>query len=168
MKRLCNSWQAILPALFLLAACSHESTETAPAVEESHAKPMGPACGGPARMPRSPSTEGARVFFITPADGDVVSSPVQLEFGLSGMDLVPAGDQSPNSGHHHIVVDSELPIFGQPVPSDDHHMHFGDARSKTELTLTPGQHTLQLLFADYLHIPHDPPVFSEQITITVE
>jgi hypothetical protein len=119
-------------------------------------------------MTRTPSAAGARVFFITPADGDVISGPVQLEFGLSGMEVAPAGDDRPGSGHHHIIIDSELPVLGLPVPADDHHVHFGDGRTMTELTLGPGQHTLQLLFADHLHIPHDPPLFSEQIRITVE
>lgn len=140
----------------------------APAANESTAQPQAPAAAQPAALSRTPSAQGAREFFITPADGDIVSSPVQLEFGLSGMDVAPAGDNRPNSGHHHLIIDGELPILTLPVPADDHHIHFGDGSSKTELALAPGQHTLQLLFADYLHIPHDPPVFSEQITITVE
>jgi hypothetical protein len=119
-------------------------------------------------MDRTPSAEGARVFFIAPADGDTVSGPAQLEFGLIGMEVAPAGDDRPGSGHHHVIIDSELPPFGLPIPADDDHIHFGDGRSKTALTLPPGQHTLQMLFADHRHIPHDPPVFSERITITVE
>ncbi len=122
----------------------------------------------PGAMTRTPSAEGARVFFITPSDGDVVASPVQLEFGLVGMELAPSGDDRPNSGHHHIIIDRELPTVSLPVPADAQHVHFGDGRSKTELDLPPGQHTLQLLFADHLHIPHDPPLYSEQIRITVE
>jgi Domain of unknown function (DUF4399) len=161
-------WQAILPTLLLLVSCGQQAAETAPAAGETRAQAPGAAGEAPAMMPRSASAPGARVFFITPADGDVVTSPVKLEFGLSGMDLVPAGEQRPNSGHHHLIIDSELPPFGQPVPKDDQHVHFGDASSNTEIVLAPGRHTLQLLFADYLHIPHDPPVYSEKITITVE
>lgn len=168
MKKSHILWQAILPMLLLLAACGRQSADTAPAAEESHAPAQSPVGEAPAMLPRSASAAGARVFFITPADGDVVTSPVQLEFGLSGMELVPAGEQRPNSGHHHLIIDSELPPFDLPVPKDDRHVHFGDARSKTEIVLAPGRHTLQLLFADYLHIPHDPPVYSEKITITVE
>ncbi len=91
-----------------------------------------------------------------------------MEFGLDGMDLVPAGTDRPNSGHHHIVIDHELPDMSLPVPKDAQRVHFGDGRSKTELELAPGPHTLQLLLADHLHIPHDPPLYSEQISITVE
>ncbi len=156
MKQPIRTWQAILSSLFVLAACNQD-------VPETTAEPAAAAV-----MARSPSAEGARVYFITPSDGETVSSPVRLEFGLSGMELAPAGRDRPNSGHHHIIVDHELPDLSLPVPADKERIHFGDARSETELTLGPGQHTLQLLFADQLHIPHDPPLFSEQISITVE
>jgi hypothetical protein len=117
---------------------------------------------------RSTAPQGARVFFIAPEDGAVVSSPVEVRFGVEGMEVVPAGQAAPHSGHHHVLVDTGLPALELPVPADANHIHFGDGRSSTELTLEPGKHTLQLLFADYLHIPHDPPVYSEPITITVE
>ena len=156
MEQPIRTWQAILPSLFVLAACSQE-------VPETTAEPAAPAV-----MARSPSIEGARVYFITPSDGETVSSPVRIEFGLSGMELAPAGTERPNSGHHHIIIDHELPGFSLPVPADTKRVHFGDGRSETELALGPGQHTLQLLFADHLHIPHDPPIYSEQISITVE
>jgi Domain of unknown function (DUF4399) len=156
MKQQFRTWQTVLPSLFVLTACSQE-------VPETTAEPAAAAV-----MARSPSAEGARVYFITPSDGETVPSPVRLEFGLSGMELAPSGDDRPNSGHHHIIIDHELPDLSLPVPADNQRVHFGDARSETELILGPGQHTLQLLFADHLHIPHDPPLFSEQISITVE
>jgi hypothetical protein len=84
------------------------------------------------------------------------------------MMVVPAGDSTANSGHHHVLVDTDLPDMSLPVPKDERHVHFGDGSSATELELAPGEHTLQLLFADFLHIPHEPPVYSERITITVE
>jgi hypothetical protein len=84
------------------------------------------------------------------------------------MDLVPAGQQAEHSGHHHVLVDTGLPDLDLPVPADERHIHFGDGSSSTELVLEPGEHTLQLLFADHLHIPHDPPVYSEVITVMVE
>lgn len=156
-----RSWQAFLPSLLLLFACSQEGAETEPATPRAEAT-------APATLSRTPSAEGARVFFITPSDGDTVSSPVQFEFGVSGMDLAPSGTDRPNSGHHHIIVDHDLPVLSLPVPKDAQRIHFGDGRSETELDLGPGQHTLQLLFADHLHIPHDPPLISERISITVE
>jgi hypothetical protein len=119
-------------------------------------------------MPRTPSPAGARAFFITPADGATVTNPVRIEFGVEGIDIVTAGTQQPNSGHHHLLIDTGLPDLTLPIPADDRHKHFGDGSSSTELTLEPGEHTLRLLVGDYLHIPHDPPVMSDEITIGVE
>jgi hypothetical protein len=122
----------------------------------------------PAIPARTASPEGARVFFITPANGDTVSNPIDIEFGIEGMTIVKAGDKQPASGHHHLLIDTDLPDLGAPVPADANHVHFGDGSTRTEISLEPGQHTLRLLLADYLHVPHDPPVVSEAITITVE
>jgi len=131
------------------------------------------ACGqdevnAPATLPRTLSPEGASVFFITPADGDTVSSPVRIEFGIDGMIVVPAGTEKAHSGHHHLLVDAGLPDLGMPIPADAAHIHFGDASTSTKLDLEPGGHTLQLLLGDHLHIPHDPPLVSQRIAITVE
>jgi len=168
MKKPFTAWRAILPALFLFAACGQEGAETVPTAEEPAAKTEMEHTWAPAAMARTPSTDGAQVFFITPADGEVVSNPIHLEFGLNGMEVVPAGDNRPGSGHHHLVIDAGLPDFGLPVPTDQHHIHFGGGSTQIELTLPAGQHTLQLLLADYRHVPHDPPLFSKRITITVE
>ena len=168
MKKPFTAWHAILPALFLFAACGQEGAETVPGAEEPAAKMEMEHTRAPAAMARTPSTDGAQVFFITPADGEVVSNPIHVAFGLNGMEVVPAGDNRPGSGHHHLVIDAGLPDFGLPVPADQHHIHFGGGSSQVELTLPAGQHTLQLLLADYQHVPHDPPVFSKRITITVE
>ena len=119
-------------------------------------------------LSRSASPDGARVFFITPASTDTLSNPISIEFGIEGMDIVKAGDQQPHSGHHHLLIDTDLPDPGLPIPADAHHGHFGDGSTTTEITLAAGEHTLQLLLGDHLHIPHDPPVVSNPITITVE
>ena len=129
---------------------------------------LGAALLASAAAPRTPSVEGARVFFITPADGDTVSSPVSIEFGIEGMSVVKAGDATPHTGHHHLLVDTDLPDPGLPIPADGNHIHFGDGSTATKISLEPGEHTLQLLLGDHLHIPHDPPVLSEPITITVK
>lgn len=152
-----------------LAACGPESGQPASEPAPRAAEPVdaGIAVDPPA-LTRSPAPEGARVFFIAPQDGAVVSNPVKVEFGVEGMAVVPAGQATPHSGHHHVLVDTGLPVLGLPIPADANHIHFGDGSSSTELTLEPGEHTLQLLFADQLHIPHEPPVYSEPITITVE
>ena len=119
-------------------------------------------------LSRSASPDGARVFFITPAATETLSNPISIEFGIAGMDIVKAGDQQPHSGHHHLLIDTDLPDPGLPIPADEHHVHFGDGSTATEITLPAGEHTLLLLLGDHRHIPHDPPVVSNPITIIVE
>jgi hypothetical protein len=89
-------------------------------------------------------------------------------FGLKGMGVVPAGIQREGAGHHHLLVDTDVPALDSPVPADAQHIHFGGGQTETELTLEPGTHTLQLLLGDHLHIPHDPPVTSDRVTIQVQ
>jgi len=150
-----------LISLGLLAACGAKEPEQT-AAEAPATEPA------PALPDRTPAAEGAAVFFISPADGDTLSNPVKVVFGIEGMTVVPAGTHAPDSGHHHLLIDSDLPDFGFPIPKDSHHIHFGDGSTETEITLEPGQHTLQMLLGDHLHIPHDPPLISESITIQVE
>lgn len=133
---------------------------------------LGPSClaasasaqDGP---PRSPSSDGAELYVISPEDGATVKSPVTVRFGLKGMGVAPAGVERPGTGHHHLIIDAPLPPAGQPVPADDHHRHFGGGQTETTIELAPGRHTLQLLLADHLHVPHDPPVVSRVVAITV-
>ncbi|MGI9237949.1 MAG: DUF4399 domain-containing protein [Woeseiaceae bacterium] len=117
---------------------------------------------------RIPSPGGARVFFITPADGDTVSNPITIEFGIQGMNVVKAGDDQADSGHHHLLIDTELPDLELPIPASPNHVHFGDGSTSTQITLEPGTHTLCLLLGDHRHIPHDPAIASDAITIKVE
>lgn len=117
---------------------------------------------------QTPAPANAREYFISPADGDVVSSPVTVKFGLQGMGVAPAGVNIENTGHHHLLVDTDLPPLDKPIPADDHHVHFGKGQTETSITLAPGTHTLQLLLGDATHTPHSPPVMSEKITITVK
>ncbi len=130
--------------------------------------------GAPARgqeplaIPREPSPPGARVYIISPADGARVRSPVTVLFGLSGMGVAPAGIEFPNAGHHHLVIDAPQPTADRPIPTDDRHRHFGKGQTETTLELAPGRHTLQLVLGDRNHVPHDPPLVSKPITITVE
>lgn len=117
---------------------------------------------------RTAAPAGALVYFLSPENGATVTSPVTIRFGLRGMGVAPAGVTTPNTGHHHLLIDvAELPPDDQPIPSDDNHRHFGLGQTEAEITLPPGQHTLQLVLGDALHIPHQPPVRSEKITITV-
>ncbi len=110
----------------------------------------------------------ARVYIVSPSHGEVVSSPVKVIFGLSGMGVAPAGIKKDKTGHHHLLIDTAIPNLDRPIPADDNHKHFGGGQTEVSIQLTPGQHTLQLLLADFAHVPHNPPVMSEQITITVK
>lgn len=116
--------------------------------------------------PRTPSPEGARVYFITPQDGDQVSETFVVRFGLEGMGVAPAGTEKENTGHHHLLVDMDPPADAS-MPMGKDVKHFGGGQTQTSITLPAGTHTLQLLLGDKNHIPHDPPVMSEKITITV-
>ena len=122
----------------------------------------------PAVPAQSTAPENATVYFITPENGATLKNPVVIRFGLKNMGVAPAGIQIENTGHHHLLVDTDLPALEQPVPADDNHLHFGKGQTETELTLTPGKHTLQLLLGDFSHVPHQPAVISDKITITVE
>lgn len=114
------------------------------------------------------AASGPQVYIVSPADGDTVSSPVTVQFGVEDFLLAPAGTFETGTGHHHLLVDTALPPLDQPIPSDENHLHFGKAQTETVLELTPGSHTLQLILGDGAHVPHQSALISESITITVE
>jgi hypothetical protein len=117
---------------------------------------------------RTPAATNAELYFISPPDGAILTSPVVVRFGLKGMGVAPAGVAFDNTGHHHLLVNARLAAFDQPIPKDDRHVHFGGGQTETALTLPPGRHTLQLVLGDHLHVAHEPPVVSKTITITVK
>ena len=125
------------------------------------------ACSVPAQQ-RTPAPGNAELYFISPAAGATVSSPVSVRFGLKNMGVAPAGVQMDNTGHHHLLVDTDLPPLDFPIINDENHLHFGGGQTEVTLELPPGEHSLQLLLGDFAHIPHEPAVRSERITITVE
>ena len=118
---------------------------------------------------RTASPPGAEVYIISPRNGATVHSPVHVQFGLKGMGVAPAGVKFENTGHHHLLIDTDAPTdLSAPLPATDKIVHFGKGQTETTLTtLTPGKHTLQLLLGDQNHVPHNPPVISRKITITV-
>ena len=119
-------------------------------------------------LPSLALADGHSVYIVEPKDGAVVSNPVKVIFGLSGMGVAPAGVERANTGHHHLLIDTELANLKAPIPSDEKHLHFGGGQTETTIELAPGSHTLQLVLGDYVHVPHDPPVVSKTITITVK
>ncbi len=120
------------------------------------------AIGGP-----TPSPPGAKVEFVDLKDGAVIGPKTIIHFGLHGMGVAPAGTKKANSGHHHLLIDTDLPALDQPIPNDENHLHFGGGQTEVDLSLPPGPHTLQLLLGDENHIPHTPPVYSDKIHVMV-
>jgi hypothetical protein len=117
---------------------------------------------------RTPSPAGAEVYIVSPKNGAKVEGPVVVVFGLKGMGVAPAGVKFENTGHHHLLVDMDVPAdLAAPMPATDTLLHFGKGQTQTSLNLTPGKHTLQLVFADLNHIAMNPPLVSKKITITV-
>ncbi len=117
-------------------------------------------------LPKSESPSGASAYIISPANGETVSQTFTVRFGLEGMGIAPAGMQKASTGHHHLLIDGEMPDLNKPLGKDV--KHFGGGQTEAEITLEPGEHTLRLILADHLHIPHNPPVISEPVTVTVK
>jgi Domain of unknown function (DUF4399) len=118
--------------------------------------------GGP-----TPAPAGASVYFIGLKDGATIAPKTTIHFGLRGMGVAPAGSDRENAGHHHLLIDTDLPPLDQPIPNDFNHLHYGAGQTEAEVSLTPGPHTLQLLLGDKNHVPHSPPVMSERIRVVV-
>ncbi len=108
-----------------------------------------------------------KVYFINLEDGDELKSPFLVQFGLSGKGIAPAGIDVDNTGHHHLLINQNEINYSMPIPSSDQHLHFGLGQTETMLNLPLGKHKLQLVLGDKFHIPHDPPLISEIIEITV-
>ena len=118
-----------------------------------------------AQQPAMPAD--AKVYILWPSDGQVIKGSFWIRMGLSGAGIAPAGVDKANTGHHHLIVDADLPPLDQPIPNDHNHLHFGLGQTEARIDLPPGKHTLQLLLADANHVPHQPPLYSKRITITV-
>ena len=117
----------------------------------------------------TPAPKGAEVSIVSPKDGATIPQTVVVKFAVENIALAPAGDTTKNTGHHHVLIDvDELPAAGAPIPKDANHLHFGGAQTQAEITLTPGKHTLQLELGDSNHMPFDPPIVSEKITVNVK
>tara|TARA_B100000945_G_C20388589_1_gene601062 strand:- start:873 stop:1268 length:396 start_codon:yes stop_codon:yes gene_type:complete len=110
----------------------------------------------------------SKVYFINLKDGDIVESPVFIQFGLSGKGVAPAGVDKENTGHHHLLIDVQAIDFYMPIPSSKNHLHFGGGQTETSIELTPGEHELQLVLGDLYHVPHSPPITSKKIKISVK
>lgn len=156
----------LLSAAVLATACAKKEEALPPPAAAEPASP--PAAAAAPSLTSTAAPDGARVFFVDLANGAEVSSPLLVKFGAEGIAIAPAGTDQPASGHHHLVIDAELPPADAPVPANANYVHFGKGQTETTIELTPGTHTLQLVFANYLHVPFNPPLASEKITVTVK
>lgn len=124
--------------------------------------------GALAQAEQTPSPPGAEEYIIWPSDGAVIhGGKLWVRMGLRNMGICPKGVAFPNTGHHHLLIDTDLPALDQEIPSDRNHLHFGAGETDARIELPPGKHTLQLILGDHNHVPHVPPVYSKKITITV-
>jgi hypothetical protein len=129
------------------------------------------ALAGAAWAGETAAPKDGYLYIGWPNDGEVINTgggkPFRVWFGLRHMGVAPAEVDVPNTGHHHLLIDTELPPLDEPIPADDNHVHFGRGQTQTQIVLPPGEHTLQLLMGDYAHVPHNPPVMSKKVTITI-
>ena len=155
-----------IAAVVMLAACAHQIESMGSAAP----KPMQMSASVPVMQggyKKVASAPGAELYFINIKNGDVLSNPVRVQFGLRGMGIAPAGIEKENTGHHHLLIDVDSLDSNGSIPADDKHRHFGLGQTEVSLEMKPGVHTLQLILGDQNHIPHHPPVVSQRISVTV-
>jgi hypothetical protein len=160
---LCSRRHALLASAAALAMPLGLTTRRASAQGSTQGSTQGGAQGS-ARKPGSPD---AYLYIGWPQNGEVVTSPFKIWFGLRNFGVAPAGVEKARTGHHHLIIDAPLPPLDQEIPNDRNHLHFGLGQTEARIELPPGTHTLQLLLADENHVPHDPPIVSRVITIQV-
>jgi hypothetical protein len=123
----------------------------------------------PTGVEQKKAPAGASVFIISPKDGETVGQQFTVKFGVKGIAIEPAGDPTPNTGHHHLLIDAaDLPPGNLPIPADANHKHYGKGQTEDTITLPPGDHTLQLDFGDLAHMQFNPPLVSKKITVHVK
>lgn len=130
---------------------------------------LGALVGAPALAELTPAPTNAELYIIWPPDGAVIrGGKLWVRMGMRNAGVAPKGVDIPNIGHHHLILDADLPPLDEEIPSDRNHIHFGGGQTEARLEdLPPGEHTLQLLLGDHDHTPHDPPIYSKKITIIV-
>jgi hypothetical protein len=137
------------------------------AEDTAQAQPAAAAAG--VAKPRTPAPADAYCYIGWPNNGEVVRTQhIKVWFGTRNFGIAPAGVEKANTGHHHLLIDVDLPPLDRPIPNDKNHLHFGNGQTETYIDLPPGTHTLQLLMGDAEHVPHNPPVMSKKITIRVQ
>jgi len=141
---------------------------TVAGAQDAQKEPPAPGTQPTPSQQRTPAPHDAYLYIIWPGQGDRVRGPFWIRFGLRNMGVTHAGDAHPNSGHHHLLIDTDEPLDpNEPIPTDKNHLHFGGGQTEARLELPPGKHTLQLVLGDADHRLFDPPVISRKITIEV-
>jgi hypothetical protein len=165
---------AAASAIAILAACNEQpaapASEPAPAAASAETAVAEARAADLAAATAVHANAGPGVYFVNLKDGDTVTSPFRVVFGVHGLGIAPALIEKENTGHHHLLIDTELTEeeMEYAIPNDAQHLHFGGGQTETVLQLPSGQHTLQLVFGDLNHELHKPaPIMSEKITITV-
>ena len=169
--KIINSALTLGLALALGACAQHGPMSTTMVATAAPTAPMKATVSTPtlaAGYEKVAAAPGAKLYFINLKNGDTLTSPVTIQFGLSGMGVAPAGVEKPGTGHHHLLIDVESIDINAPIPNTDQLRHFGLGQTEVTLAMKSGSHTLQLLLADQNHIPHHQPVMSERITIAVK
>ena len=144
-----------------------DTTNTPQPASPGHEHESTPSTPDAAKSGRTAAPKDVYLYVGWPNDGEVVRGRFKVWFGLRNFGVAPAGVRKDNTGHHHLLVDADLPPMDEPIPNNRNYLHFGKGQTETYLELPPGRHTLQLLMGDAEHIPHDPPILSKKITITV-
>jgi len=165
--RLRTLWLSAATAFCMVTSAVAQGTGGAPASQPA-SQPAPAAPPAATATPRTPAPHDAYVYIGWPLDGATVNSNhIKVWFGTRNFGVAPAGVSVKNTGHHHLLIDAPLPPLDQPIPNDHNHLHFGLGQTEARIDLPPGKHTLQLLLADANHVPHQPPLYSKRITITV-
>ena len=144
-----------------------DTTNTPQPASPGHEHESTPSTPDAAKSGRTAASKDVHLYIGWPNDGETVKGRFKVWFGLRNFGVAPAGVRKENTGHHHLLVDTDLPPMDEPIPNNRNYIHFGKGQTETYLELPPGRHTLQLLMGDAEHIPHDPPILSKKITITV-
>ena len=144
-----------------------DTTNTPQPASPGHEHESTPSTPDAAKSGRTAAPKDVHLYIGWPNDGETVKGRFKVWFGLRNFGVAPAGVRKENTGHHHLLVDTDLPPMDEPIPNNRNYIHFGKGQTETYLELPPGRHTLQLLMGDAEHIPHDPPILSKKITITV-
>jgi hypothetical protein len=159
---------AALSLPFAASVMAHDH-ESGPAVMAAQAKPGQAAAAAAVGVKRTPAPADAYCYIGWPNDGETLHTRhIKVWFGTRNFGVAPASVETPNTGHHHLLIDTDLPPLDAEIPNDKNHLHFGAGQTETYIDLPPGTHTLQLLMGDANHVPHDPPVMSKKITIHVQ